>query len=90
MSKEAIKRAVDTLAGLDDDFAEAKNGWGFNSYDTDFGHSLASKPIGSWTPKMTRAAWKMLKKYRRQLENYDIYYDEIEEPAEPVESGWPF
>lgn len=56
--------AVRTLAGVCDG-AFAKDGAGFNLVDATFGHSLACRE--SLSPNAARAALKMLKKYRGQL-----------------------
>ena len=64
------------------DGAEKKDGQGFNSYDRDFGHALAVSDPATWSPRKTRAAWKMLRKYRMQLINRNIDYAAIPEPPE--------
>lgn len=53
------------LAASDDDHAAFQNGVGYNGADTDFGHKLAG--AGHWTPRMARAGYKMLRKYKRQI-----------------------
>jgi SNF2 family DNA or RNA helicase len=54
--------------------------------DADFGHSLASKQPSWWTIKMARAAYKMLRKYRRQLEGFGIDFDSIDDPNDATET----
>ena len=61
------------------DFARTLDGAGFNRFDADFGHTLAHEPEEDWTPRMARGAWKMLRKYRGQLEGAGVDFDEIPE-----------
>lgn len=67
-------RAVQALAGVCDG-ARTWDAQGFNGRDVEFGHSLANKDFASWTPKMYRAAYKMLRTYRNtQLPTFGIDY----------------
>jgi hypothetical protein len=76
-----IYQGVRALAGVDDG-AEAKDGSGFNKYDTEFGNSLAKRDWNYWTPKMKWSAWRMLSRYRVQLmKNFGIDYSKIPEPT---------
>lgn len=81
---ENIWHAVATLARVCD-YASAPDGVGFNSVDTGYGHWLASMPPEKWTDKMAFRAWLMLKKYRKQLLNYDIDYAALQAPELPVQ-----
>lgn len=73
--EEFIKlwHAARALAGMDADHAAKVNEIGFNKFDGRFGHTLAETPFDRWTPKMTYAAWQMLKKYHRQLESIGLW-----------------
>jgi SNF2 family DNA or RNA helicase len=51
---------------MDTDHATQWNGVGFNGVDSDFGHSLAARE--ALTLPMLRTGYKMVKKYRKQLE----------------------
>lgn len=75
-----LRRAVETLAGVCDG-ASTQDGQGFNRFDSEFGHSLAR--ANNWTPKQARAAWKMTRKYRRQLEAVGIDWNAIPAPPRP-------
>lgn len=60
------------------DGAIAQDGVGFNGVDKDFGASLARQ--NSWSMAQQKIAYKMLKKYKRQLdelddEGYNILYN---------------
>jgi len=77
-----LYRSVLILAGQCDG-AHSRDNTGFNRYDAALGHSLAAVSFESWTPGQTRAAWKMLRKYRGQLANAGIDYDAIPEPPKP-------
>lgn len=78
-----LVRAVRSIAGQCDG-ASTDDGIGFNGPDSTFGRSLATVPVEAWTPEITREAWEMLGKYRRQLSTLDIDYDEITIPP-PVD-----
>lgn len=78
-----LHRAVRFLSSRCDG-ALSEDGLGFNRMDTQFGHKLAA--LEEWTPKQAHAAWRMLRKYRGQLEDAGIFYDAIPEPEVPKES----
>jgi hypothetical protein len=63
------------------DYADAKDGVGFNATDTYFGKALATMPVEDWSESMVVDAYKMLAKYRKQLAQYGVDYDAI--PAPP-------
>ena len=71
--------AVSALAGVCD-YANSDDGKGFNGVDAGFGHSLADKPFESWSPKMVKATYKMVRKYRGQLAGFGIDFDSIPTP----------
>jgi SNF2 family DNA or RNA helicase len=79
-----LKSAIDYLANEDHDHASQLNGVGFNKFDTPLGMSLAQKPAEQWTPRQTRAAWRLLAKYSGQLSNAGIDYNAIPEPPLPT------
>ena len=81
MSAE-IKRAIDFLASRCD-YAQSRDGVGFNGTDTKFGHVLADTDLDKWSPKMTFIAYKILRKYKNQLLEGGIDFDKIPEPPDP-------
>ena len=85
-----LKEAVLFLAGRCD-YARMQDGEGFNRFDTDFGHKLAGIAEAGleWSPKQTRAAWKMVRKYREQLGNAGIDFDAIPEPPDGKDFPMP-
>lgn len=62
---ERLREAVDFMVKLDPDQAKVDNGEGFNATDTTLGHYLAS--LSTWKMTHAYAAYRMLKKYRKQL-----------------------
>lgn len=66
----ALQRMSRILAGLDQDHAAMQNDIGYNGGDSRFGHVLAES--ARWSDKMAGFAWKMLRKYKRQLPE-DLY-----------------
>lgn len=74
-----LVRAVRSIAGQCDG-ASSDDGIGFNGTDAAFGRSLALVPVEAWTPEITREAWEMLGKYRRQLATLGIDYEQIDTP----------
>ncbi len=67
--EELIRKALQHLSGCCDGAVE-DDGQGFNGVDAQFGHELAAKQC--LTPKQSFAAWKMLRKYWRQLKKVDV------------------
>ena len=66
------------------DWAQTRDGVGFNGQDTKFGHRLDSIPEAAWTPEMRWEAHRMLRKYSAQLRRGGIEYDAIEAPERPA------
>jgi hypothetical protein len=62
---EAINVGLRILAGYDVDFAQARNGMGFNKLDTAIGHSLAERSY--LTPKQLALGLKLCTRYKAQL-----------------------
>lgn len=58
------------LAALDRDYAANRNGIGFNKIDSTIGHSLADR--SHLTPKQAALGTKLIQKYRKQLEVFQI------------------
>ena len=54
---------------------------GFNKWDSGVAQSLTDRH--AWSPRQTRMAWHMLRKYKGQLSGMGIDYDEIPEPPIP-------
>lgn len=76
----AIHRALGIIAGQCDG-ARDDDGVGFNGIDTHAGRQWAAMPAELWDDDLTLAAWDMLRKYRRQLANAGVDYDELPVPA---------
>lgn len=68
------------------DRAHDEDGNGFNGGDADFGHSMAQRNPASYSPKMTAALVRMLRKYRKQLAGFGLDYDCVPEGLEKWES----
>lgn len=77
-----LRDAVLALSSVCDG-AHERDGHGFNKLDTSFGHHLATKPEESWTPRERWAAYLMLQKYKGQLADLGIAFDEIPKPPRP-------
>jgi len=77
-----VQKALRYLAGVCD-YANKKDERGFNAFDADFGHSLASQPF--LTTGQEAAATKMLRKYKKQLEEAGIKI-EFETDPQPGQS----
>lgn len=73
-----LTRAVSALLSVCDG-AVAQDGQGFNGYDASFIRGVVSRTF--CTPKMATAVWKSLRKYRAQLENFGISFDDIPDPS---------
>jgi len=73
---QPILKALRAIAGDDQDFAQSENSIGFSGFDTEFGHSLASRDF--LTEKQIPFARKLVYKYRKQLQhNYPAIWDEV-------------
>lgn len=81
----SVERALLCMWSVNQDYATQLNGVGYNKLDSDFGNSLAEK-LSKWghlTFRQKAAAYKMLKRYRRQLMvQWGIDWDLIPEPVE--------
>ena len=76
---ELLETAVTALAAKCDG-ASTEDGAGFNKVDSFFGKSMAAKPSYDWTANQSRALWRMIEKYKKQLLNYGVDYSAIPEP----------
>lgn len=63
--RSAVMDALRIIAGMDEDYAAAQNGVGFNRYDSKIGHSLAA--AGDLTDKQAALGYKVVRKYIKQL-----------------------
>ena len=75
---DPLIRALRAIAGDDSDRASARNDVGFSGFDTEFGHSLASRDFLTerQVPRAKRLVWK----YRKQLqEHFPDIWKEVEE-----------
>ena len=75
LPKKTVQTLKDLLSAVVTrcDRAVELDGSGFNRLDTELGHSLAY--IEKWTPAQQHAAKKMLKKYRKQIEQSGLADD---------------
>lgn len=80
---QPLKDAVLALADDDLDRATERNGKGFSRADSGVGNAAAFFPTTAWTDDFARDVKTMLAKYRRQLSNHAIVYDDL--PAPPPE-----
>jgi hypothetical protein len=78
--RKAIEGGVQALAQRCDS-ARSRDGVGFNKFDADFGQDLAQsvEEYGSLSDNQLAAAFKMLQKYRGQLEDMGIHLPRDEE-----------
>ena len=83
MKYQQIQEALISLASVDMDYAQERNGVGFNGVDSSFGHNLAEAE--NLTFNQASAAYKMLRKYKNQLSEYSIDYSSISEPIEEIQ-----
>lgn len=81
-SYEIIRQAAATLAAYCDG-ARAVDGMGYSKVDAGFGREIAARPVEAWSPRFARAAWKVVRKYRRQLPGVDLAA--VEPPEVPKE-----
>lgn len=80
---EKILNAVQVLASVCDG-AHSRDHQGFNGYDAQYAKILLSK---TWTDRDSYNAWRMLKKYRKQLASLGINYDDLVPPAQYVQDA---
>lgn len=66
--KQAVIKGLKYLSSLCDG-ARRRDGVGFNSFDAEFGHSLASKPHLS--PRDVASGRRLLLRYQKQLSSFD-------------------
>ncbi len=64
---ESLEQAIRHLTSLDDDYATADNGMGWNKPDSYPGHGLATIPFADWTDQEIRWAYQRGFKYQDQL-----------------------
>lgn len=89
MTYELLSAAVREIA-VRCDGAEAQDGVGFNGTDSHFGKAIAGLPHAAWTDGLARQAWEMLRKYKGQLAEYGVDYDEIPEPQGEASRDYAF
>jgi hypothetical protein len=82
-SKAVILKALQVLSGYDTDRASYRNDMGFSKVDTYIGHELASR--SHLTDRQALLGLKLVKKYRRQLE--DLLSEAPEEVRKYVYGG---
>ena len=79
---EKIINAVQVLASVCDG-AHSRDRQGFNGWDASYVRELLIK---EWTERDAYNAWKMLRKYRKQLMSFGIDYDAITPDAYKAEA----
>lgn len=72
--KDTVRNALERLLSVCDGAVD-DDGMGFNGFDSGFARDLNSKR--DWTYKQEKAAYKMLRKYRKQLSSFGIDYDNL-------------
>ena len=77
--REALSGALNHLAHACD-FAKQRDNMGFSAADAHDGHLLAALPAEDWEPETTAHVWSLLRKYRRQLENAGIAFNDFPLP----------
>lgn len=82
-TEDQVREAISSLLSVCDG-AVTEDGQGFNGRDTGWARTLHCQP--AWTDAQLSAAYIMIRKYKRQLTNFGIDYDSIQEPPKPVES----
>lgn len=80
----AVHHAIGRIAARCD-YASKLDGAGFSKFDAEFGHKLAGLDPAEWSPKMTYTAWKICRRYRRQLALEGIEFAEMVEPPNPYD-----
>jgi hypothetical protein len=85
MTYEMLQRAAAEIAARCDGAVD-EDGVGFNGTDSRFGKQFATMPLDAVDASLARAAWEMLRKYRGQLLNYGVDFDDIPEPEAVVAS----
>lgn len=81
-----LHKAVCLLAGVCDG-ARLLDGQGYNMYDSEYGHTLASEDFSTWTRLKCECVRKFLYKYRNQLDRSGIDIDTLFAPSYNVSKG---
>jgi hypothetical protein len=71
------------------DGAHARDDVGFNQADAPMGHKLANIPEEQWTPRQRWALYRILAKYRGQLDRLGVPYDRLAVPPRPAREDVP-
>jgi superfamily II DNA or RNA helicase len=79
--RQRVHGAVKAIAARCDG-AFAEDGVGFNGTDTAFGKMIADLPVTAVADEALAGAYQMLKKYRRQLLDVGIDYDQLTVPVD--------
>lgn len=77
--KKELRAAARELA-IRCDGAREKDFRGYNAIDTAFGKYLADLPEKEWGESAVVSAYRMLRKYKKQLSSYGIEYEDMPEP----------
>jgi SNF2 family DNA or RNA helicase len=75
-----IPKAVGMLSSVCDG-AHEHDGSGFNGVDASFWNNIARDSSTVWSPRLYELAYKMLRKYKKQLRRFGIDFDAIIAPA---------
>src|SRR5688500_2512580 len=78
--RQTVHSAVSSLSSVCDG-AHDRDGEGFNGVDAGFGNSIARVPVECLTAEPHVTAWRLLRKYKRQLLNFGIEYESIPRPT---------
>lgn len=75
-----IPKAIGMLSSVCDG-ANEDDGRGYNGVDAPFWNGIARNPSTIWTPRLYELAYKILRKYRKQLDGFGINFDSIIAPT---------
>lgn len=62
------------------DGANKRDGYGFNRYDSEYGHMMANIDESEWSPEDQLRVYYLLQKYQRQLRENGIEFHQIVKP----------
>ena len=82
-AKVLIAQSIQFLARQCDG-AVKRDDVGYNGRDAEFGHRLAALDPADWSPRQLHAAWRIIRKYHRQLAYIDVDPLTLPEPPKPV------
>lgn len=73
-----LQSCCQLLSNDDNDGASERNNIGWNKFDSRIGHQYSQIAQQSWTDDDARMIFRMLKKYRKQLESVGVDWEGID------------